>query len=247
MVRRPGRVDASRPRRDPNVRRSVVYGIPTLPVDQDPTSPTYGRVIPGAAPIVGYIGKSVQTVYQRQQQHRDTQSFADTICGGSWVIEEGWWTDAELSAREEWWIRNGAVLVRGQKPQRPVYNDKFNTGNPLRVEVGRAVEQRQIREPGWVKPANGAPVPRQRTRGPGRDAVRAKRRRSRLRWTRRRIRAAVFAGVWVALFAGFWWAGWDVWHGWDGPRNAAVGASLVLVAVGLLLPGKRRRRRRSRR
>ncbi|MCG5464255.1 hypothetical protein MED01_002420 [Micromonospora sp. MED01] len=220
-----------------------MYGIPTLPVDED------GYVVPGAAPIVGYIGKSVQTVYQRQEQHRDDQPFSDLIVGGSWVIEEGFWTDAELSAREEWWIRNGAVLVRGGKPQRPVYNYEFNLDNPNRVEVWRAVEQRQAREPGWVKPANGSFVPRQRTYGPPQNVARVVRRRPRIRWTRRRIRAAMLAAVWLVMFAGFWWAGWDVWHGWDGPRNAAIGAAIVMgvASVGNQWVRPKRRRRRSRR
>ncbi|MEV5211302.1 hypothetical protein AB0K35_27900 [Micromonospora sp. NPDC053740] len=240
QVRGSGR--SSRPA--PHVRRrSVVYGIPTLPVDEN------GRVIPGAPPIVGYIGKSVQTVYQRQEQHRDDKPFSDLIVGGSWVIEEGFWTDAELSAREQWWIRNGAVLLLGGKPQRPVYNYEFNLDNPNRVEVRRAVEQRQAREPGWVKPVKGSFVPRQRTYGPPQNVARVVRRRPRYRWTRRRVRAAVLAVVWLVMFAGFWWAGWDVWPGWYGPRNSAVGASVVMASAAAAWqwaskPKRRRRRRR---
>lgn len=244
-VRRPGRDDASRPRRDPSTRRrSVVYGIPTLPVDQ------HGMVIPGAPPIVGYIGKSVQTVGERQEQHRADQPFADLIVGGSWTIEEGWWTDAELSAREEWWIRNGAVLTRGQKPQRPVYNYEFNTDNPHRIEVWRAVEHRQAREPRWVKPAKGSFVPRQRTYGPPQNVARVVRRRPQFRWTRRRKWAAQLAAVWLVLFAAFWWAGWDVWPGWDGPRNAAIGTTVVMASAAAAWQWAsklKRRRRRARR
>lgn len=40
-----------------------------------------------------------------------------------------------------------------------------------------------------------------------------------------RLRLAFHACVFLALFAGLWIVGADVWHGWDGPRNAAAGAS----------------------
>lgn len=241
-VRGSGHVDVPRPRRDPNQRRwSVVYGIPTLPVDQ------LGRVVPGP-PVVGYVGKSVQTVKQREAQHRAEQPFGDLICGGSWVIEEGLWTEAELDARERYWIRHGVVLVPGQSAQRPVYNYDWNLDNPLRVEKWRAVEQRRLREPGWEpKPGFVVRVQQQPRRVSGPAVVSLWRR---VRWTRRRVRAALLVAVWLALFAGFWWAGWDVWPGWDGPRNSAIGASVVLAATSAArqwAKPKRRRRRRARR
>lgn len=49
--------------------------------------------------------------------------------------------------------------------------------------------------------------------------------------------------VWLALFAGFWLAAGDRWHGWDGPRNAAVAAT----AAGALMWWARARSRRPRR
>lgn len=53
--------------------------------------------------------------------------------------------------------------------------------------------------------------------------------------------------VWLALFAGFWLVAGGRWHGWDGPRNAAVAAT---VAGGLMWWARarvRRPRRRGRR
>lgn len=64
---------------------------------------------------------------------------------------------------------------------------------------------------------------------------------------RSRLRFAFLAAVWLALFSGLWLAAADVWHGWDGPRNAAVGASLLATVVIFrrrLFASKRRRRRR---
>ncbi|MFG2046109.1 hypothetical protein ACGFIW_01595 [Micromonospora sp. NPDC048935] len=236
------------PRRRPPAgerRKRAVYGIMTLDVD------ARGIPIPGAAPVVGYIGQSRQTVWQREQQHRDEQPFSDLIVGGSWTIEEGWWTQQQLDEREQHYIRRGVSLLPGQEAQRPKYNIDCNRENRDRIKPWDAVAHRQAREPGWVKPAKGSFVSRQRTYGPPQNMARAVRRRPRFRWTRRRIRAAVLTGVWLVLFAGFWWAGWDVWHGWDGPRNAAIGTTVVMASAAAAWQWaskpQRRRRRRSRR
>ncbi|MFJ1539267.1 hypothetical protein ACIODS_12060 [Micromonospora chalcea] len=209
-----------------------MYGIPTLPVDK-----RTGQVIPGLPPVVGYVGQSVQTVKQREDQHRPTQPFGDVICGGSWVIEEGLWTQAELDARERHYIKHGVVLIPGQAAQRPVYNYEHNLDNPDRIEVWRAREHRLAREPGWQPGV----VPVQR--GRGRPVARRG-----WRWTRRRVQAVALAVVWLTLFAAAWWSGWDVWHGWDGPRNAAISATGAMGAGWgawrRARPKRRRRRRR---
>jgi hypothetical protein len=231
---------ASRPRASGEVRRrSVVYGIPTLPVDK-----RTGQILPGMPPVVGYIGKSVQTVWQRQQQHRDSQPFSDTICGGSWVIEEGYWTDAELAAKEEWWIRNGVALVPRQKPQRPVYNYEHNTTNPDRIEVWRAREHRQAREPGWEPSSPG--IPRQRASRPARKQSRRAPVWLSRWWRRNRWPVVGWSLVWGLLVAGIWRVGADVWQGWDEPRNAVVLGSLVWLLSWWAARPKRRRRRRRR-
>lgn len=222
QVPAPGRAVAVR-------RRGAVYAIPTLAVDPN------GRPIPGAV-VVGYVGQTRQTVKTRELQHRACQPFGDLILGGSWVVEEGTWTDAELDERERHHIRNGVRLVGSGKPQRPIYNYEHNLDNPRRVEVWRAVQQRQVRQPGWVRPTGEAPAPR-----------RPVRRVRRFRWTPWRVRAAAVASVWLALFAGLCWAGAGVWHGWALPRDAAVGSTVVLVTAAVKLRPRRRRGRVRRR
>lgn len=232
---------ASHRRRDPQQRRwSVVYGIPTLPVDSN------GRVIPGEPPVVGYIGQSVQTVKQREAQHRATQPFGDIICGGAWVIEEGLWTQAELDARERYYIRHGAQLVPGQPAQRPIYNYEHNLDNPHRVEIWRAVEHRQTREPGWQPPPKDhVRIPRQRRAGVGRPA---RARRAAGWWQTHRWQVYGWAALWLLLCAGMWWAGADSWSGWQELRNAIVlGSCAWAVIAWRVWQARKPRRRRGRR
>lgn len=211
-----------RARRDPQQRRwSVVYGIPTLPVDGE------GRVVPGAPPVVGYIGQSVQTVKQREDQHRADQPFGNIICGGSWVIEEGFWTQDELDARERHYIRHGAVLVPGQPAQRPVYNYEFNLDNPRRIEKWRAVEHRHLREPGWQPSAGRVDVQETGVDWAGRGWWLA--RRPVTWWT---LAAVVFA-LWVGSLPRATW--------WDG---AVYAACITSTVAGLRMPRRRRGRRR---
>jgi hypothetical protein len=175
--------------------------------------------------VVGYIGKSRQTVKQREEQHRDTQSFSDVIVGGSWTIEEGWWTDAELDEREQYYIRNGVVLAAGLAPERPVYNYEFNLDNPDRIEIWRAVEHRQAREPGWLPPVKDARVPRQRVAQPA--VVRSPLVRW---WERRRWWVVGLAAMWLLLFVGGLRGSWLLW-GDVKPLLAAAGSSAPFVLV----------------
>jgi hypothetical protein len=222
----------------PDVRRQrAVYCIPTAPVDRA------GRIVPGP-PVVGYIGQTQQTVKQREGQHRDDKPFGDLIVGGSWVIEEGWWTEAELDARERHYIRRGVALMRGGRPQRPIYNHDHNLGNRARVPIPRQVRQRQVREPGWKppKPGRGLRVPRQRsgTIGWGRGPQMPK-------W---KVRLLAVATQWLLTAVGLWWLWADSWYGLEGAKHAA-GWSAALVAFGwtmvYLRRGKRQRRRGRRR
>jgi hypothetical protein len=222
------------PQVGPDVRRrGAVYGIPTLPVDAD------GRIVPGP-PVVGYVGQTRQTVKQREGQHRDDKPFGDLIVGGSWVIEEGVWSDDELDARERYYIRHGVTLIPGQRAQRPVYNYTENLDNSARVEIWRQVEQRQVREPGWTPPEKGAWVPRQRSRP---EVVSAP--FGGFEWTRRRVKVACWAVGWlaVAVLVAVWVAGLPTPTAGDG---AAYGCGVATVLVGVLLPGRKRRRGRRR-
>ncbi|MEV0214319.1 hypothetical protein [Micromonospora sp. NPDC050695] len=218
-------------------RQRAVYGIMTLDVNRQ------GIPIPGAAPVVGYIGQSRQTVWQREQQHRDEQPFSDLIVGGSWTIEEGFWTQQQLDEREQHYIRQGVSLLPGQKRQRPKYNIDFNRENPDRIPPWDAVTHRQAREPGW-QPVKDAHRPRQRSAGSfaGPITVPA----WSWEWTPQRIRIAAWAAGWlvIACVVGWQAASGPVATAGDG---LAYGSGVATTAVGLLLPGKRRRRRRSRR
>ena len=221
-----------------DVRRwGAVYGLATWAVD------SAGMPIAGVV-VVGYIGKTRQTVKQREDQHRDSQSFSDLVVGGSWTIEEGLWTDAELAEREQWWIRNGVALTPGAAPLRPVYNYDFNQGNPDRIEVWRAREHRLARDPHWL-PVKGARVPRQRAtaavvESSGRVGYA-------VGWVARRVwdhpRHAALAVGWPVVAV---WAAVQVAEvpGLHAGHGLWVGCSLASLLAGVLLPGPRRRRRR---
>jgi hypothetical protein len=210
----------SRPPVDPNVaRRGAVYGIPTLAVD------AAGMPIPGVI-VVGYVGKTRQTVKQREDQHRACQSFGDLIVGGSWVIEEGFWTEAELNEREQYYIRNGVALVPGGVPQRPVYNYDHNLDNPNRIEVWRAREHRQARQPGWQPVVK---VPRQRGARPA-LVVKSRSRLARW-WQRRRWWAAGLGSAWTTLFAAVLWMVLPTKQGTDAVASAAFWATLPFAFV----------------
>jgi hypothetical protein len=235
------------PRIHPDVRRrGAVYGIPTFAVD------AAGRPLAGLV-VVGYVGQTRQTVKQREEQHRGHQPFGDLIVGGSWVIEEGHWTDAELDARELHYIRRGAVLVPDQPPQRPVYNIVGNMDNPNRVKPWDAVAHRQVRQPGWTPEAK---VPRQRIPV---DYGAASGSRSALSrwWIRRRWPVVGFVALWLALCAGCCWLAAPVLDT-DSTALAGIGgASAPFVLVRLEIwrrrvrawwrrttrPKRRRRRR----
>ncbi len=204
-------------------RQRAVYGIMTLDVDG------CGIPIPGAAPVVGYIGQSRQTVWQREQQHRDEQPFSDIIVGGSWTIEEGWWTQEELDVREQRYIRNGVALLPGQKPQRPKYNIAGNRENRDRIKPWDAVKHRQAREPGWLpadQRSRAKPVVSERVGWPLVWKLAA---RSDVRWA---VAALAVVG-WVASLPVATW--------YDG---AVYVACVACTVTGLRMPKRRRRSRR---
>ncbi|MFD6565418.1 hypothetical protein [Micromonospora profundi] len=191
-----------------------------------------GIPIPGAAPVVGYIGQSRQTVWQREQQHREDQPFSDIIVGGSWTIEEGWWTQQQLDEREQHYIQHGVSLLPGQKPQRPKYNIAGNRDNKDRIKPWDAVAHRQAREPGWLPADQRGPGVPVLPEGRGWVPLRTLAARSDVRW-------AV-----VALAVVGWVASRPVATWYDG---AVYVACVACTVTGLRMPGKRRRRRRSRR
>ncbi|MFG1846796.1 GIY-YIG nuclease family protein [Micromonospora carbonacea] len=227
------------PRRPTNLARpGRIYVILTRPVDQQ------GQVLPGP-PKVGYIGQTRQQVWQRADQHLAEQPFGDLIVDVL-LLDQGTWTDAQLDDREGMWIRAG-VSVGGRPVQRPRYNYLCNLENPDRIEIFRAVQHRQHREPGWQPPPKGARIPTQRRAA---STVRPRRVSPLSRWWgRHRWQVVLWASVWVLLFAGAWWAGADTWSGWAETRNAAVAATVATAAIGWRrwkLAGTRRRRSKRR-
>ncbi|WP_345509450.1 hypothetical protein [Phytohabitans houttuyneae] len=177
------------------MRVGVVYGIYVL-------HPVTGNI------VLGYVGKTRQSLRVREGQHRDEQPWADTIVGSAFVIAKGVWTEAQLDACEQHHIRS----------LRPLYNIDHNGGNPNRIPPWEAVAQRQAREPGWTPHQPPAvPYPRYAPYAG---------------WTWRQWRRVLLAGLWLLLAGGLWWTAADVWHGWDGPRNAAVGASVPYGVAG---------------
>lgn len=196
-------------------RRGIVYGINAV-------HPTVGGV------VVGYVGQTVQVLRAREGQHRDDQPWSDLIVGDAYVVEEGWWTCDELTAREMWHIAR----------LRPLYNYTGNLTNPDRIPIFEARRQRQARD--------RARLAEVATWGPGRRAAARVAFRWRA-WTRRQRAAVAAAAAWVVLAAAGLAAGLRVglspWVGlWDG----AAGASALLLAGWLAFPvrGVRRTRRR---
>ncbi|MEV1315402.1 hypothetical protein AB0J14_04875 [Micromonospora arborensis] len=189
--------------------------------------PVTGRI------VLGYVGETVRMPFTRLMEHIYDQPWADTIVR--------WEVDSTTYAGK------AAVLAAEKaaiESERPLYNIEWNMGNPLRIPPWTAVAQRQAREPGWRPPVKGTRVPRQRrtaaTTAAPTDAPRS------WEWTPQRIKVAAWAAGWllVACVVGWQAASGPVATAGDG---LAYGAGVATTAVGLLLPGKRRRRRRSRR
>ena len=183
--------------------------------------------------VLGYIGETVRMPLVRLLEHVNEQPWSDTIL--AWEVDPGVY-------------RGKPAVLAAEKAaiesERPLYNYEHNLGNPDRVEVWRAREQRLARDPHW-RPAKGTRVPRQRAtaavvESSGRVGYA-------VGWVARRVwdhpRHASLAVGWpvVAVWAAVQVAevpGLHVGHGlW-------VGCSLASLLAGVLLPGPRRRRRR---
>ncbi len=162
-------------------RRGIVYGINWL----DPASGTIE---------LAYVGKTRQRLRSREAQHRDDQPWSDLIVGDAYVLAEGPWTDAELDAVEEEFI----------KERRPPFNYEHNLDNPHRVPIPVARRQRWERDdeagrPRWVKPDERAEQANRLHRPVGGTLVEG---RSRLWW----VTAAAWAGGWFLLAVMLWHA-----------------------------------------
>ncbi len=141
------------PRQRTQRRLGTVYAYDTLCVDEH-------GLVANTGVEVGYVGKTVQRLSARDDQHRGIaggpdgtpakcQPFSDLIVGGVRVIEQGMWTEEELAERERFHI--GRL--------RPRYNHEFNGSNPLRVPIYVARQQRDARDAArGVVPQQWAPT-----------------------------------------------------------------------------------------
>jgi len=181
--------------------------------------------------VLGYVGETVRLPFVRLMEHIYDQPWADTIV--RWEVESTVYPGkAAVLAAEK------AAIER----ERPLYNIEHNMGNPLRVKPWEAVAHRQAREPGWQPPVKGTRVPRQRrTTAAAAATVTTPAWAWAWEWTPQRIKVAAWAAGWllIAVVVGRHVASLPVPTDTDG---LAYGAGVATAAVGLLLPGKRRRR-----
>jgi hypothetical protein len=237
------------PRRDPNVRRKgAVYAFTTLRVHE--SGPQVGLVLNGTTED-GYVGKTRQTLAQREQQHRggsadgepvqgediEEQPWWEITVGGIRLLEQGSWTDDELAEREQYWIDR----------LEPRYNFMLNR-NPRRIPKPVAREHRDNRDRAkglearqWPafstqRSVRVDPVKPPRQPAPSRPSAAVRRRRN--------VVLGYTAG-W-ALQAGLWWPLLAILaHHW---QVAATGRVWPVLAAGLagapLMFGIRRKRHR---
>ncbi|BCL12831.1 hypothetical protein [Micromonospora sagamiensis] len=190
---------------------------------------------------LGYIGETGRLPFQRLMEHIYQQPWADTIL--AWEVDPITFPHkASVLAAER----------RAIETELPLYNVDGNLANPGRIPPGRAVLQRQARDPGWVQPQRNVRVPRQRaprTTAAPRPVRRTAPPSQLTRWWRKyQTTISVWAVLWLLLWAVLWWLGRNAWTGWEEPRNAAILASIAwaLALWGRLGAGNRRPPRRTR-
>ncbi|MFI5938120.1 hypothetical protein [Actinoplanes sp. NPDC051494] len=187
--------------------------------------------------VLGYIGETWQLPFERLMQHVRDQPWADTMLG--WELDPViyWGKDAVLAAEQ------AAV-----EAERPLYNYEWNRGNPLRIEIWRAKEQRWARDdavgrPRWVPPVK-------KPRGAGMQPAPA--RQELIDWlidwrpTPQQIKTGLWSSAW-ATTAGITWAYLDVVTLWQWRLTLALlAATVLLVWVRAGSPVTRKQRRRVR-
>jgi hypothetical protein len=218
--------------RDPNVRRrGIVYGFDIL-------RPATGDT------RVDYVGQTVRPLAVREAEHRGLgrdpsceQPWSDLIVGRAFVVEEGWWTCAELDERERFHIAR----------LQPVYNHEANLNNPYRVPIFEARRQRDARDAarGVASRNWGAPPPVVSLRRPPSRPVS---RRPPARPVSRRVqRVRRFAAGWLAvavlLFVAVMRGAPDVPPGYGAAGSGVVALWMVWGVRDRALAVRRRWRR----
>ncbi len=87
------------------------------------------------ARVLGYLGETGRQPFRRLMEHIDSQPWSDLIVG--WEVD-----DAVYAGK-------GAVLAAERaavEAERPLFNYEWNLGNPGRVEIWRARQQRAERD-----------------------------------------------------------------------------------------------------
>lgn len=201
------------PWRDPNVRRKGrIYCFTTLRVHE--SGPQIGLVLDGSTED-GYVGKTRQTLAQREQQHRggsadgepvagediEEQPWWEITVGGIRLLEQGSWTDDQLAEREQYWIDR----------LQPRYNFMLNR-SPRRIPKPVARQHRDARDRArGLAPRQWPPFSAQRAPrvDPVRPTRQPQRTPSRLSAAARRRRNTVlgYGFGWAALTGLLWLAG----------------------------------------
>lgn len=177
-------------------RLGFVYAYDTLRVD--------ANGMPTSGIQVGYVGKTVQKLNARDDQHRglapgpdgtpaECQPFSDIIVGSIRIVEQGMWTDAELDDRETAYI---AALL-------PAYNhQKQPAGNPNRIWLSDSRRFRDNRDLARGLQPRTWPEFRSARNAPCRPDVR----RSKLspKWRRRRNAVLGWTCGWLGAVLTAW-------------------------------------------
>lgn len=199
------------PRQRAERRLGIVYGFNIL----DPQTMQV---------CVDYVGQTVQELGARERQHRGDdwstdateQPWSDLIVGKPFIIEQGWWTQAELDERERFHI----------KRLQPRYNYVHNLDNAKRIPIPVARRQREERDRArGVQPLTWGRAPRVPVRRG---------------WSAGQRKAAVLVGLWLVLAVGVWWATGD-----SGVHGAAAGCGAACGVYFAVWRGRKPRRRRS--
>jgi hypothetical protein len=182
---------------------------------------------------LGYLGETERLPIERLLEHLKARyPWGDTIVAIE--VDDRQWPDKDAVLRAE----RAAV-----EAEQPLYNVEWNGRNPLWIPYEQQVAQRHQRDadegfPPWAPGKRQVRRPRRSMRPPSRPT------RARASWRRlpRRTRSAFgWAVVWLVLFA---LAAWRLPDGLGWSSTAWVGSGAASMAIGVLLPGRRSRRRR---
>ena len=198
--------------------------------------------------VLGYVGETARLPFARLMEHIKDQPWADTIVG--WEVD-----DAVYAGKEAVLAAERAAVER----ELPLYNYEFNLGNPHRIEIWKAKEQRAARDTAagkkpWQAGERGrayqAPAPRpapvrRPPRAPQREAFRPPSLPP--RWRRARNRAAAWVGAWLVVAGALWWMAGEFLPAAVGPFAIDDWALTVAsAAVATLMPIWTMRRKRHR-